>query len=525
VIPTGSMAETLYGYQKDVTCPQCGFYFPVNCSSETDDDKNKRTAVIGCTCPNCRYGIDFKNDGLNPSCNTGDRVLVAKMYYDSGIFAYKPFDVPVFKFPEEPQHDHTPMNYIKRLIGLPGQTIGIYYGDIFVADEWKYPEDKDAPDAPIRRQLHRNEKNSLLEEGSKAFKILRKTPDKIIPMSRIVYDNEHQAKDLVAKKYPPRWAPEVSDENNGESGYLQNRERANTKQTRWGTTQAMGFSHTPAHPILEDKGPAWLRYRHLLRGQHGLPVPELVTDFMGYNSGVPERNAPPNWVGDLMLECDVNVEKAEGLLILELSKGVDRFQAQLKLDTGMCELVRLNSTNVNKPEVLDSKPTKLKKPGTYRLRFANYDERLTLWVDRDLPFDNGVAYDPPFENGRPLRGPSEKNDLEPASIGASGAALSVHHLKLWRDTYYTNPSLGTLPAETWSDPKQWDELRKLPAITLYVQPGHYLCLGDNSPQSSDSRSWGRQDNHDGRGGLVPERLMLGRALSVYWPYNRVGLIR
>src|SRR6266404_2021358 len=30
VIPTGSMAETLYGYQKLVTCPKCGKNFPVN---------------------------------------------------------------------------------------------------------------------------------------------------------------------------------------------------------------------------------------------------------------------------------------------------------------------------------------------------------------------------------------------------------------------------------------------------------------------------------------------------------------
>src|SRR5262249_28381709 len=29
VIPTGSMAETLYGYQKLVTCPKCGLVFPV----------------------------------------------------------------------------------------------------------------------------------------------------------------------------------------------------------------------------------------------------------------------------------------------------------------------------------------------------------------------------------------------------------------------------------------------------------------------------------------------------------------
>src|SRR4029079_12280199 len=30
VIPTGSMAETLYGYQKLVKCPQCKYTFHVN---------------------------------------------------------------------------------------------------------------------------------------------------------------------------------------------------------------------------------------------------------------------------------------------------------------------------------------------------------------------------------------------------------------------------------------------------------------------------------------------------------------
>ena len=50
---------------------------------------------------------------------------------------------------------------------------------------------------------------------------------------------------------------------------------------------------------------------------------------------------------------------------------------------------------------------------------------------------------------------------------------------------------------------------------FYVQPGHYLCLGDNSAQSSDSRSWG----------LVPERLMLGKAVFVFFPPARVGFIK
>ena len=56
---------------------------------------------------------------------------------------------------------------------------------------------------------------------------------------------------------------------------------------------------------------------------------------------------------------------------------------------------------------------------------------------------------------------------------------------------------------------------RAPVATWYVQPSHYLCLGDNSPESSDGRSWG----------LVPRRLLLGRALLVYYPFSRVERIR
>ncbi|MEO0447491.1 MAG: signal peptidase I, partial [Verrucomicrobiota bacterium] len=44
----------------------------------------------------------------------------------------------------------------------------------------------------------------------------------------------------------------------------------------------------------------------------------------------------------------------------------------------------------------------------------------------------------------------------------------------------------------------------------------YVALGDNSYNSLDSRSWG----------FVPENNLVGRALLVYWPFNRhFGVIR
>src|SRR5437868_2000775 len=112
VIPTGSMAETLYGYQKLVTCPKCRYEFPVNCSCEVDPQQGPPTPVVACTCPNCRYHVDFASEGISPSWHTGDRVLVAKFLYDLNVLGMdmpKRHDVVVFKYPMEPQQGHVPM--------------------------------------------------------------------------------------------------------------------------------------------------------------------------------------------------------------------------------------------------------------------------------------------------------------------------------------------------------------------------------------------------------------------------------
>ncbi|HEY7154410.1 MAG TPA: hypothetical protein VH575_10670, partial [Gemmataceae bacterium] len=60
VIPTGSMGQTLLGYQKEVVCPDCGIKFPINCSQEVDPSDGGKTApVYACVCPNCRQRIHF----------------------------------------------------------------------------------------------------------------------------------------------------------------------------------------------------------------------------------------------------------------------------------------------------------------------------------------------------------------------------------------------------------------------------------------------------------------------------------
>src|SRR5258708_36043146 len=53
VIPTGSMAPTLYGDQIRCTCRECGHKFPINAS-----ERSKRMVVTNYICENC--GFDSK---------------------------------------------------------------------------------------------------------------------------------------------------------------------------------------------------------------------------------------------------------------------------------------------------------------------------------------------------------------------------------------------------------------------------------------------------------------------------------
>lgn len=61
VIPTGSMATTLWGYHKSITCPECAYRFPLNMSKEMDSQEPMPDRITGCTCPNCRLIIDSSN--------------------------------------------------------------------------------------------------------------------------------------------------------------------------------------------------------------------------------------------------------------------------------------------------------------------------------------------------------------------------------------------------------------------------------------------------------------------------------
>ena len=129
VIPTGSMAETLYGYHKMVTCERCEYVFPLNCSSEVDPQNGVRREALNCRCPNCQHAMKWTKVEDGPSWSSGDRVLVAKFLFDNDhLWRPHRHEVFVFKYPREPQKGTTAWNYIKRCEGEPEETIAIFSG-------------------------------------------------------------------------------------------------------------------------------------------------------------------------------------------------------------------------------------------------------------------------------------------------------------------------------------------------------------------------------------------------------------
>ncbi|HLB75152.1 MAG TPA: signal peptidase I [Sedimentisphaerales bacterium] len=132
-IPTGSMADTLKGAHFRLRCLQCGHQYehgfvPSDYRDRTGRQLQEDTVPhAGVTppqtrCPNC--GNHFSANDKMPVAN-GDRILVLKCIYQ--FFEPKRWDVIVFKNPNEPY-----INYIKRLVALPGDKIEIIDGDVYI---------------------------------------------------------------------------------------------------------------------------------------------------------------------------------------------------------------------------------------------------------------------------------------------------------------------------------------------------------------------------------------------------------
>jgi signal peptidase I len=340
------------------------------------------------------------------------------------------------------------------------------------------------------------------------FEIVRKTPDQILAMRRIVFDLDKQPRSRSGI-VRTRWHPAPED------------------GTGW-ETEATGFRHNGGEA-------GWVRYQHINPWAPSEGQVYFIVDHVGYNNRGDGFNNPfppdaasadlvgksNRWVSDLIVDCTIEIPSAESEVILELNKGPVRVQAIFA--KGQCQLVRYVSEGGQETRIeMGSHATKITDKGTYALKFANVDSRLTVWVDKKvIPFSPEQC-DCPVPSPKVTLMPTERDRLQPARIGARGD-VKVSKVSLWRDLHY-NSAWNSQPDRTRrqplepvfvpSKPIKGEDGNVLELQTYYIQPGHYLMFGDNTNSSKDGRSWG----------LVPHRLMLGRAVVVYWPLSRLGVI-
>jgi signal peptidase I len=62
-------------------------------------------------------------------------------------------------------------------------------------------------------------------------------------------------------------------------------------------------------------------------------------------------------------------------------------------------------------------------------------------------------------------------------------------------------------------PPEFRDLSSMPART--VGPDEFFVLGDHRSSSNDSRAWG----------MVPRHFIYGKAVFIYWPLDKMGVLR
>ncbi len=493
MIETGSMAPTLWGYHRRATCPSCGTAI---CVSETRTDGRA-------FCPNCgRGGIDLEHQARDD----GDQLLVNRAAFD--FKSPHRWGVVVFRNPSKPAQA-----FVKRLAGLPNETLQIIQGDLYINGEIQ------TKPLAVRRSLQ-------------------------IP----VFDQDHLPNDHDPD-WQPRWVIEP-----GTTGWQEHGSVFGFDDLSLDPTVTASLKHpqsNPPPPTSKTLAPqAGLRYRHWIRrgGRHATSVPvrqwpigvpatgaaydqlryddlmgvlvctgalpktrrdellhgapaefqqavhELyeashlspIRDVYGYNGGMHGEGGQRE-VRDLALSLTLNVPAGQGEVRIGISDGTEQFEACFDFANGQVRLIQLQTGLT-----VRTGPLTCRHGIDADVELSLMDRQVLVAVDQVEPF---AAYS--YQATSVAANSKPATPWRPVWISAAKVQARVSHLKLWRDVYYTE---GEGP-------------RSGSATAVKLGPDEYFVLGDNSPVSMDSRCWPA-------GERLSAGLILGQPFLVHLPSVR-----
>lgn len=486
VIPTGSMAPTLLGAHVRVTSPDSGYHFAIGPRDTHPADPRVALPVQGGGEPlklwDPMTGERF--DLNNVKTNTGDRILVLKYIYR--FMEPRRWDVVVFKNPENASD-----NYIKRLIGLPGEQIWIVRGNIYTRP---------------------------LDDEDGTWQIQRKTEDAQAAVWQPIYYSRYVPMDPeVRADWVSPWQPMTSsDEVSGEVGGA------------WTPIEeGRAFRWTPG-----EAGNGVLNFQF---------DSNQATDFYAYNMAPPRRSRPrvPYTIEDLRAAVTVEPSEQGAAAWITMTTDnaggetiFDRIRRQQRGPTidpdqhepplrewrgsisadGTVRLEVRKRFEASAPEWVEVQTQKTQPlpvgRGT-RLELTHVDQQVSFRVNGQRLIT--YQYSDELTTDQ-LRDRTEVMHNPQVRVGVSGAPVELYRLNLDRDLYYTSGE---------------DKDALASAEPFAIRDDEFFTLGDNSPQSKDSRLWERVDPwvnfyaakpEDAIPvGVIPRQLMLGRAFFVYWP--------
>ncbi|MBL8877962.1 MAG: hypothetical protein JNG88_02490 [Phycisphaerales bacterium] len=455
-IPTGSMAETLFGAHGTNTCPNCGMEYPVNC----DGGINSMTITIPhkVQCPNCWFAQQTTaapSPGQNPAQLNpahGDRIVIHGWIYDlpwniAGLTEPRRWDVVVFKYPPEPVN-----NFIKRLIGLPNETVEIVDGDIFI-------------------------------DGAIATKPEYAQRPLWIP----VFDNNYRPAKPGIPDYWPRWVSAPG-------------------QAAWTGLDGRVFrfdgENQPAGELLFVTDPKSTIEPGVVVDKNGYNGP-LVTDPRFYV-------APYHAVSDVRVSAVAQIESGAGQVGFELTKYDTTFRLRVAADGGWTVLKRVGNSSDWTECRRGTVARAAGRSVPVALGIADY--QVVAEVDGARVYESDDAqYSISLEQAR-------DRSLRPArpriAISAERVVARLSNVAIHRDVFYTNdiaPPGHELHAGLGHP-------FKLDGDDYFVLGDNSRASSDArvwsevGPHLLDAAAAGEH-----RPGTIPRDQLLGRAFFVYWP--------
>jgi signal peptidase I len=343
--------------------------------------------------------------------------------------------------------------FVKRLIGLPGEWIVIEDGDVYIDHV-----------------------------------LARKTLEEFKQMRILVFDNQYQPAPSLIPLFPASagnsgFPPSSAGESGRGEGWAQrwqfSGQDAKAPDTR--PAELQGADLYLAGQRTSERY-CWLTYRNASLDT-GKVLP--LADEYAYNGSDPSSG---DVVHDFMVECDVEVLRGNGQVGLGITDGQDALLAELPVMPEGTAVARaagqaLPPQDVGGQKVLAESACRLVPGHKYHVELAFVDRRLTLRLDGDEIFG---PVDLPSVTKR-------QAVTRPVSLGARGVDAVFRNVRLYRDLHYTQAGRQGVRGKA-----------------VHLDEDQYFVMGDNSPNSEDSRFWPDQ-------GRVPGASLIGKPFLVHLP--------